>query len=64
MDAHIGQVDATVRTVDALLLSPDELDRVVREVMRRMSSGAAQRHENDTSMRNSVLPNPYGGEGA
>jgi hypothetical protein len=59
MDAHIGQVEATVRTVDAIPLSPDELDRIVREVMRRMASGADKRHEGDTSMRNGVMTSPY-----
>ena len=59
MDAHIGQVDATVRTVDTIPLSDAELDRVVREVMRRMVGGSAQRHEGDTSMRNSVMGPQY-----
>jgi hypothetical protein len=63
MDAHIGQVDATVRTIDAIPLSDAEMDRVVREVMRRMSAGSAQRHQGDTEMRNSVMGSPYvGGE--
>jgi len=63
MDAHIDQVDATVRTVDAIPLSDAEMDRVVREVMRRMSAGSAQRHQDDTEMRNSVMGSPYiGGE--
>jgi hypothetical protein len=69
MDAHIGQVDATVRTVDAIPLSDAELDRVVREVMHRMAGGSAGRHEGDTSMRNSVMGPQYitgepGGGGA
>jgi hypothetical protein len=64
VDAHIGRIDATVRTVDPNPLTPEELDRVVREVIRRLSAGTAQRHEEDTAMRNSVIGSPYPGGGA
>jgi hypothetical protein len=45
--------------LDTIPLSDAELDRVVREVMRRMTAGSAQRHRADTDMRNSVLGSPY-----
>ena len=64
VDAHIGRIEATVRTVDPNPLTPEELDRVVREVLRRLSAGTAQRHEDDTGMRNSVIGSPYPGGAA
>jgi hypothetical protein len=63
VDAHIGEVETTVRAVDALPLTPEELDRIVREVLRRLDGVPSARHEADTRMRNGVLGPAYPGVG-
>ncbi len=60
VDVHIGEVDATVRAAGGTtVLTPEDFERVVREVTRRLSSVSTDRHAEDASMRTSVLGSPY-----
>jgi hypothetical protein len=57
MDVHIGEMETTVRAVDAgSLLSPDVLERIVASVVTRLDERTASdaRARDDTALWHSV----------
>jgi len=57
MDVHIGELNAQVRAVDdRTLVSPEVLDVVVAEVLRRLESrqASADAHRRDASLWSSA----------
>ncbi len=60
-DVHVHSFSSTVRATDSQsLLSPQVMERIVIEVMRRLQEKEAHDHrlENDRGLRNSVLDQP------